>query len=257
MSLKFDSLILNEPVELDIALPQPLSFSKNTYKVLWCLHCAFSNGNLFFERLNLLDLIDNGYVLICPSLSNSYFLNSNNRNVADFLDNELYPYLQDLLPISRSRDCNECLGISMGAYGALNWALRKTQYFCRVVLLSGYYDYRLPDDPRIKKHRDERIIAQIAYPYMRAAFDDKSEILKEDADIQKSLSEVDPFDMPKIDLFCGDDDFISLKQSEYFYDLMKKKNLNVSYFKLPGGHNIKSWRAAIEQAYTKKIEKFI
>lgn len=28
MSLKLDSVILNEPVELDIALPQPLSFTK-------------------------------------------------------------------------------------------------------------------------------------------------------------------------------------------------------------------------------------
>ena len=251
MSLKLDSLILNEPVELDIALPQPLSFTKNTYKVLWCLHCAFSNGNLFFERLNLLDLVSDGYVLICPSLSNSYFLNSNHRNVADFLDIELYPYLQDLLPISKSRENNVCLGISMGAYGALCWALRKPMYFSRVVLLSGYYDPRLPDDPRLVQHRDEKILSLTALPYMKAVFEDDTGMLKNQADIQKMLCEINPLDMPRIDLLSGNEDFISINQTEYFYNLMKKKNMNVSCLCYPGGHNIKTWRALIQKSFNK------
>ena len=253
IQLSLDSLVLNEPIEINIALPQPLSFKKQSFKNIWCLHGAISDGNLFFERLNLLDLVDNGYVVICPSLSNSFYLNSFNRNVADFLDLELYPYLLDLLPLSSLRENNICLGLSMGAYGALNWSIRRSSYFYRVFLLSGFYDYRLPVDFRIKNQRETKILASILFPYMKTACEEDNSI-KFSADILKQLEIIDSSSLsffPKFDFICGDHDYLSLNQTEYFFNIISNKGIPSTLRIIENGmHDIKTWRKFISELPT-------
>lgn len=109
----------------------------------------------------------------------------------------------------------------------------------------------MPDDPRLVQHRDEKILSLTALPYMKAVFEDDTGMLKNQADIQKMLCEINPLDMPRIDLLSGNEDFISINQTEYFYNLMKKKNMNVSCLCYPGGHNIKTWRALIQKSFNK------
>lgn len=49
-----------------------------------------------------------------------------------------------MLPVSDSKVDNCVLGVSMGAFGALAWKLRKPELFSSVVAISGYYDHSLP-----------------------------------------------------------------------------------------------------------------
>lgn len=127
--LKIDSLILKEPVEISVFLPQPLTFKNSNFKVLWCLHSIFSDSSLFTERLDLLDLVNYGYILVCPSLSNSYYMNAECRNVADFLDIELYPYLQELFSFTNRKEKQYLYGNFDGSFWGINLVFEKTIIF--------------------------------------------------------------------------------------------------------------------------------
>lgn len=243
--LKIDSLILKEPVEISVFLPQPLTFKNSNFKVLWCLHSIFSDSSLFTERLDLLDLVNYGYILVCPSLSNSYYMNAECRNVADFLDIELYPYLQELFPLPTEKKNNICMGISMGAFGALTWSLRKQSYFSRIILVVGYYDFRLPLNSKLKLYRREQLLSNLAEPYIKSKLTCKDGSLLSAADIRELLRNVELDTFPKVDFYCGSEDYISKDQTAFYFDLMKSQNMNVSMTFYSGSHDVKSWRNAM------------
>lgn len=247
IKLKIDSLILNEPIQINIAVPQPINLMNTKFKNIWFLHCAFSDSDYFFERLNVLDFVDSGYAVICPSLSNSFFINSNKGDIANFLDYELYPYLMELLPLSKHKEDNYCIGLSMGAFGALNWATRCKNFFRAIFLISGVYDYRLGLDPRISTQRALKLIARTVLPYMKSALEDDHSF-KENADISKIISlyeEKDIKDFPKVTFLCGDHDYLSLKQTYHFFELFKNKGFSVELCMLSGAHDPDTWRKGL------------
>ena len=236
-------MVLQQPIEIKVAIPQELNVSGNKYKSLLCLHPAFTDGTIFFERLNFLDFVEyKKQVLICPNLPNSYFANSIKGNFADFLDFELYPYVHNLLPISNVKDDNRCLGISMGAYGALTWALRKPEYFGTVYCISGYYYYRLNDDPRLKNQRKSYMLSKLAYPHMKIACESNGAFI-ESKDIIKQIKSIRNLSkIPLIKFLCGKNDYLSLNQTKFFYEELAKLGINTSIKLLEGEHDIRVWR---------------
>lgn len=57
MTSKIDSLILHETVEVKVALPCSILNIGKKFKTVWALHCAMSSGDIFFERLSMLDYV--------------------------------------------------------------------------------------------------------------------------------------------------------------------------------------------------------
>lgn len=246
ISVKLDSVILKEPVNVKVFLPQTLGGNAST-KNLWCLHPIFSDGDIFSDRLNLLDFVETGeYIVIAPSLSNSYYMNSGNRNVADFLDSELFPYLSSIFNLSASKSKNICLGVSMGAFGALSWGIRKPDFFSRLICISGYYDILLPWSDDLKKQRKSYLLAKFATPYMKQAFEDDECVLKKESQIADKIKRGLSKNDLQIDIACGDNDLLSLPQSKYIYNLLQMNGYACSYMTTSGEHDIATWRECIK-----------
>lgn len=171
LKLSIDSLILHEPIEIQVAMPQLLTFKDTKLKCVFGLHCHCSNSDIFFNRLNIEDYVEKyGCAFISTNLSNSYYLNSRLNNVADFLDYELYPYIKNILPLSENKEDNFCIGISMGAFGALSWALRKNNFFSKIACVSGFFDPNLALSDGLKKQRSSYILTRLSTPYIQEAF---------------------------------------------------------------------------------------
>lgn len=242
MSIKLDSIVLHRPVNVEVAFPSVLSFKKKL-KVVWALHPAFNDATIFFERLNALDIVESkNVVFIAPSLNNSYFVNSELDNVGDFLDSELVHYLRGILPISSQKADNVCLGISMGAYGALSWGLRCQDYFNRLILISGYYDNSLTPDKRLNDNRRYAMVAKLTHPYMEYALFDKIGNLKDNTNLRKLIDDYDSKNPVTIDFYCGDDDVIAFEQTQYYFNMIKNKDIITSCTTICGEHNVKTWR---------------
>ena len=173
--LDLDSCILLTKVGVEIAIPYNLLNIQEKYKVLWCFHCSLEGGSFFFEKLHLTDYVDtNSFVVVAPSLQNNFFCNNSESKCEDFILQELIPSLRNILPLSVEPKNNYLLGFSMGAYGAWNFSTKHQHIFSKIGLVSGFYDYKQPIDPRFSpKNKDQRnlyLIHKMLLPIINKIF---------------------------------------------------------------------------------------
>lgn len=268
LNLKIDSLILHEPITIQVAMPQLLNFNNVKLKCVYGLHCLCSDSDLFFRRLNIEDYVEKyNCAFISTSLGNSFYLNSRLNAVADFLDFEFFPYLKSLLPLSDKKEDNFCLGVSMGGFGTLAWTLRKQDYFSKVACISGYYDFNLGLSDELKKQRASFVLAKLSRPYMQDAFtegeisfdkvrksDSSSNIgydsYQESANLIALIENAQKHEV-QVDIYCGDNDLITLEQSKFFYQKLKDHGFDTSYTEVEGVHDVYAWRKALFLAFDK------
>lgn len=256
MSLKLDSMLLFAPVEVQIALPYSYFNPEGCkYKTLWAFHCALADSSLFFERLSAVNYVDeNSLIIIAPSLPNSYFVNNTFDRYGDFIHQELIPVLKRYLPVSEKREENFCLGISMGAFGCLSLVLQHQELFSKIACISGFYDYRLPDDSQLRKQRKSYLLRRLSDPFVAKIFKDENQNIKHECDIRTLISELKPNDdTTKINFYCGENDLLSLNQTKQVFAWSEEQKLPCSLTLVAGEHDESSWKLSMDKA----IDTFI
>ncbi len=246
MRLSYPSISLLQPVDVEIAMPGPLTKAAKPYRAVWLLHCALEGGNFFFESLNAGEVAEKyGLALIAPTLGNGYFMNRPQTRLADALQ-EIKKSLPELLPLSPERKDNAVLGISMGAFGALRWALESGD-FGAAVCISGVFDCSIPPDPRIKSQKALRVLHQALEKNMRHCLLDAEGRPRPEADFNKLAAS---FSGEKPDLFfyCGDEDYLSLPQTRAIHERMEEAGFRGQLAMESGGHDSSCWRAALRKA---------
>lgn len=249
-SLTIPSYVLFHPVNVTGALPYSLMSSLSDIRVVWGLHCAMDDGDLFFNKLNLGYLVDKlGFAFIAPSLWNFYFINSRYERQADFLHNEFFPTLQSLLPLSRERKNNMLLGISMGAFGAAHWALSNPESFGASAMISGSFDASIPVNPLAKKNRELRPLVKLFSDRLEPLLmKDEYGNISLDADIRPLYDKAAEKGAPKFGLWYGEDDYLCLIENRDFIANCRSRGISVEEFCSPGSHNIEFWQKAVDEA---------
>lgn len=244
------SQILHRPVPITGALPYGLMANFNALPAVWGLHCAMEDGEFFFHKLNMGNLVDQyGFAFIAPSLGNGYFINSPYEKQADFLQLELMPVLQAMLPLSRLREDNRLLGISMGAFGAAHWALSCPEAFGAVAAISGVFDASVSPDERARKNREQRpFIKLFSDKIMPLLMRDQDGNLLPAADIRPLYARAAEAGAPRFALWYGAEDYLSLPQSTRFAQSCREYGIEVTEHTAPGGHNIAFWQNAVAEA---------
>ena len=244
LSLSFPSVALLRPVRVEAALPHGICAAPRPWPSLWALHCALSDAGLFFEDLGAGRLVDElGFALIAPSLGNGFFLNTPFEAQADFLD-ELFGALVDILPLSQE-GC-AVAGVSMGAFGALRWALASGR-FTSVALISGMYFANLAPDGRYAKDHGQRALYRTFRDAMRRALLDDAGRPRPGAD-PAQLLEAATGHLPALRIFCGEEDWLALPQSLALERLCAEKGAAAALALSPGGHDREYWRGAFRAA---------
>lgn len=247
LSINIPSMTLLRPVSIEVALPSGFSMAKPPYRAVWALHCAMENGEFFFERLNASDSIDNEQIaLIAPTLGNGYFINSSCEAQGDFLQ-EMLDVLRDTLPLSRQQEDNAVIGVSMGAFGAVRWAL-ESGAFGSVAAISGVFDCHIPPDERISKKRAQRALLSAFEPIMRRFLLDENGQTKPDADFGLLLQKAKNSVLPRLELYCGSQDYLSLPQSIELEKICIRHNCPVRLHISDGEHDQAYWRGAFQTA---------
>lgn len=246
LNISFPSLSLLRNVNVEVALPGGLSAPTYPCRCLWALHCAMQDGNFFFESLGMGEMADRlQTAIVAPSLENGYFVNSSYENQGDFLQ-ELISTLTELLPLSREKNNNSVLGISMGAFGAARWALQ-SDAFCSVIAISGVFDCHIPVDKRISEDRKQKALHVALNKTMRSRLLDENGKTAGEADLKQMLAKrKSPF--PMINLFCGAQDYISLPQTMAMRKECLEFGCPVKLAISPGSHDLRYWRSIVETA---------
>lgn len=241
LTFSFPSTTLLRPVEIMAALPCGFSTAKPPYRVLWALHCAMENGAFFFDRLYAADIVDNEQIVfVAPSLGNGYFVNSPFEAQGDFLQ-EMLTALRESLPLSRRREDNAVIGVSMGGFGALRWAL-DSGCFGRIAAISGVFDAHIPPDDRIQKKRVQRALYLSVGKIMQRILLDIEGRTRTEADFERLFQKVKGA-FPYVYLYCGEDDYLSLPQTKWLEELGKLYKCPVQRCLSSGEHDLVYWRS--------------
>ncbi len=246
LSISLPSTTLLRPVEISAALPSGFCTAKPPYRVLWALHCAMGNGNFFFDTLNAAGVAEREQIaLVAPSLGNGYFINSPFEAQGDFLQ-EMMRCLREILPLSRQREDNAVLGVSMGGFGAIRWALESGE-FKNAASISGVFDCSLPMDERLLQNRALRALHLTFKERMRQMLADKDGRTRTEADLELLLRKAEPA-FPHVYLYCGEQDYLSLPHTKELERACTRYNCPVCLRVATGEHDQSYWRNAFQEA---------
>ncbi len=244
--LTFPSTTLLRPVNIEIALPGGFSRAKPPFRCLWALHCAMADGKFFFDSLGLEELAEREEIaVVAPSLGNGYFMNSDYENQGDFM-REMFKQLSSMFSISTKRSDNAVLGISMGGFGALSWALQSGA-FVSATAISGIFDCHIPPDERLFKNRKQRALHAALEKNMRGMFLDHDGKTRQGADFEIMLSGSSDY-YPQVNLYCGEEDYLSLTQTLAMRETCERHNCPVSLNLTSGSHDAGYWRSVLDKA---------
>lgn len=247
LRITFPSMSLLRPVEIAAAVPHDFTGMANApYRTVWALHCAMSSGDFFFDKLDASGLVEQQRIaFIAPSLGNGYFINSPFEPQADFLQ-EMFEHLREVLPLSRQREENLALGISMGAFGALRWAMTSDN-FGGAVGISGVFDCTMPPDDRMRKNRAQRALYAVFSRLMRRLLLDEDGHVRAEADFTALVAQSS---CPEIRLYCGEEDYLSLAQTLHVEQLCRQYKRPVTARISKGEHDENYWKSALQDAVT-------
>lgn len=243
--LSWPSVALLRPVEVHIGLPSPLAFTPHPYKCVWALHCAMEDGEFFFNTLDCGSLVEKEKIaFVAPSLGNGYYINSGFEAHADFLD-ELLAQLPTLLPLSPKKEDNSVIGVSMGGFGALRWALASGK-FQHVAAISGVFDCHVPVDERLRRDRRLKALHLALNAVMRKCLLEEGESTRKEADLAALAGSAN---VPApVALYCGEQDYISLNQTLWLEKTLQAASIPVELCLMPGSHGPQFWKEAFRMA---------
>ncbi len=249
LRITLPSTALLQPVEVAAAVPYGFGATEPPYRAVWALHCAMSNGDFFFDSLDAAGIVEREQVaVIAPSLGNGYFVNSRYENQADFL-NELLDAMREILPLSRRTEDNAAIGVSMGGFGAVRWAL-DSGAFGAAAAISGVFDCRVPPDDRMMKNRAQRALYAAFERVMRRCLLDERGDVRDEVDLERLLQKRREQGslLPRVDLYCGEQDYLSLPQSRALERVCARHGCPVALRLSEGEHDQTYWRDVFQSA---------
>lgn len=241
------SKVLLRPVRVEVAMPYGILAPAPPFSVIWGLHCALEGAEFFFDKLDCGSLVDQyGIAFIAPSLGNGWFINSTYEAHADFLE-ELFDFVPQYFPIAREAERNIALGVSMGAYGALRWAMTRYR-FRAAVAIGGVLWPEKEADARINSIREQVAIYRICKKLLKKLRPESR--MDEMPDLGALLAQHNAQESICY-LYCGNEDYLALEQNREFYSLCAKLGQPCEFEILPGGHSRECWSKGLQCAFSK------
>ena len=252
-SLKYESKLMDGPIEYSIYLPAGYETSNRSYPVLYLLH-GYSDDQTgwvqFGEVARIADKgIENGdfppVIIVMPNGKVSWYCNDYKmaNPWEDMFVKEFIPAIEKTYRIRPKKEFRAISGLSMGGYGSLMLAMRNPELFSSCVAFSS------------GTFTDEEIVAMPDNNYNMFFGEIFGKGLTGEKRISDSWKAHSPlhliYEVPKDKLKtirfyidCGDDDFLFEGNSQLHIQ-MRKLEISHEYRTRQGGHEWSYWRSGL------------
>ena len=252
-SLKYESKLMDGPIEYSIYLPAGYETSNRSYPVLYLLH-GYSDDQTgwvqFGEVARIADKgIENGdfppVIIVMPNGKVSWYCNDYKmaNPWEDMFVKEFIPAIEKTYRIRPKKEFRAISGLSMGGYGSLMLAMRNPELFSSCVAFSS------------GTFTDEEIVAMPDNNYNMFFGEIFGKGMTEKKRISDSWKAHSPlhliYEVPKDKLKtirfyidCGDDDFLFEGNSQLHIQ-MRKLEISHEYRTRQGGHEWSYWRSGL------------
>lgn len=201
--------------------------------VLYLLHGLSDDDTIWSRRTSVERYAaDKELAIVMPRVERSLYSDEVRGGAYwTFLSEELPAVVADLFRVSTSREDTFVAGLSMGGYGAFQWALRAPERFAAAASLSGALDVA-------KGH-------EVGDEVVRRVFGDTT-VRGGDSDLLALLGRADPTALPALYLACGDEDPL-LDQNETFLAAAEAAGVPVTVTLDAGSHEWGYWDRHIQR----------
>ncbi|EOS8001042.1 hypothetical protein DW624_RS10810 [Enterococcus hirae] len=149
--INFFSKTLNMNTTMKVIVPQRQNHSigvsqapeSETYKILYLLHGMTDDHTIWLRRSNIERYVsDKNMIVVMPNVHLSWYTDTKyGLNYWKFISEELLQICHEFFPyISSKRTDHLVAGLSMGGYGAIKLAMKRSDYFAYGASLSGALD---------------------------------------------------------------------------------------------------------------------
>ena len=247
---EFFSEVLGLSTSMHVILPQQTtqqigmagSASSGDHPALYLLHGLSDDDSIWLRRTSIERYVAPlGLAVIMPQVHRSFYRDEAVGNrYWTFLSEELPSVCHEFFHLSDRREDTYVAGLSMGGYGALNWALRQPERFAAAASLSGALDVaamtKRPGSEAVDPSMWQRIFD--APPASRAGTaDDVLWLLDQAVEAGTTL--------PELYVACGTEDRL-YDHSTRFVDHARSRGVAVTTDFGPGDHEWGLWDRTIQ-----------
>lgn len=244
--VKFHSGSLQRDMRYSVVLPPDYELSNRRYAVLYLLHGLYGNHTDWVTRTRLTQYAESyALIIVMPDAGDSWYTNSVSTAQDKFEDYILKDVIADVegrYRTMRSAHGRAILGLSMGGYGAVKFALRRPDLFAVAGSLSGAFNGPLDAD-ETPEYRDQLV----------RVFGERGSRTREDNDIFRLLP-LNPTVLPYFYLSCGTADQF-LQTNRRFVGALQAQKVAYEYHEMPGQHSWTYWDQHIRDFLAMLAEK--
>jgi len=175
-----------------------------------------------------------GLILVMPEGDDSYFVNAAERpqdRYEDYIVKDLIGDVESKLPVAAGRANRAVIGVSMGGYGAVKFALGHPDLFVFAGGISPAID--VPSRPFSIKRIQQ-------WQHHRSIFGPWGSQSRRNGDPFLLVRYADPATTPYLFLSCGEQEGL-LPANRNFAALLGSRHFRYEFHVVPGGHDWNQW----------------
>lgn len=230
----FHSVSLGRDMHYRIYLPHNYAQADRRFPVLYLLHGIYGKFTDWDTQSHLRHYAQNlDLVIVMPDAADSWYVNSatvSQNRYEDYIVKDLIQEVDGNYRTLAVRESRAIAGVSMGGYGALNFALKHPELFVFAGSISGAIN--APTDLGPRQPDFQANLLQVFGPAGSPA--------RAENDIFILLKHADVSRFPYIYLACGESDpFFPLNQQ--FAAALLDEHARYEFHQAPGAHEWKFW----------------
>jgi len=203
--------------------------------VLYLLHGLSDDDTIWSRRTSVERYAaEKGLAVVMPRVERSFYSDEVHGGAYwTFLSQELPAIVGELFRVSDAREDTFVAGLSMGGYGALQWALREPSRFAAAASLSGVLDIASFAEQDVERGVFRRVFGD-------------APVRGSDSDLLALLERSDPASLPALYLACGDGDEL-LESNRTFLAAAEAAGVPVDVTFDEGAHEWGYWDRHIQR----------
>lgn len=239
------SRLLDKELPYMVVLPTNYGKTEKKFPVLYLLHGLFGSCQNWIELTELLEHSEKyNFIIVTLEGADSWYVNSaeiKQNKFESYIISELIPEIDALYQTENNRASRAIVGLSMGGYGAVKFAIKYPDLFAFAGSISGAFDA-----PR-QTEKNQGVDWAILKPSILRAFGEENSNVRIENDLFLLVPQIVEKDrLPCLYVDCGNEDsFLPINLD--FHNLLNQNSISHDYFIGSGGHDWDYWNQRIKE----------
>ena len=259
-SLTMRSELLKTDVKFSVYLPDGYENSTENYPIVYLLNGLNGNEKDWIKAGSAKPIADElinskiiiPMVIIMPDGDDRLYMNKEDGSYPyeDMFINEFMPYVEQKYRIKSEKKFRAISGLSMGGSGSLRLALKYDTLFGACAAFSPGIS---TDDEILVEDQEsfDSYYGRISPSAIGKKGKDRLTAAVRDYDVLRLVNSKDPEILKTVHIYfdCGDDDFLTIGNSQLHIDLTKKR-IPHEFRMRNGGHTWEFWKESLPYGLT-------